>query len=441
LQAAIPEASASDFLLGKSQTFRLPSQTEQDEAVLEESVPDGYSTPPLHSGLISLDAIDRLNEEVSELLASNQNHTPPRKINSGGMSLSELASMDPKRVKRILANRQSAARSKERKMRYMGDLEAQVKKLQGELSGLRDEYKSVLQEVASSAEESKVLQEQLELLENSSRMGLTAESTLKAELSGLQMMAAASPLGKQQQQQQQQQQYQQQQQLYWAQQSPAAQTQPPPPLQQQHLMPPAAAAEAESHSPNAVKLPAGVIIELPDGTKLELPEGTTMATKTPPPAANSKEAPHTAVPTHSRIPEPVEAPSPVSPFDAELIHGVQGSSATPMEGVVEQQQPPLASFWDRAHSFPRISSSDLRLPSGLLWLSPEGDPLAGPAATDMMDVQAPDNYPVKPEAPSPQLLTGNSAEQQELESWIQALQKVGYMKSPQHSLTSPCATP
>ena len=34
--------------------------------------------------------------------------------------------MDPKRVKRILANRQSAARSKERKLRYMYELESKV---------------------------------------------------------------------------------------------------------------------------------------------------------------------------------------------------------------------------------------------------------------------------------------------------------------------------
>lgn len=38
----------------------------------------------------------------------------------------ELQDMPTARVKRILANRQSAARSKERKLAYIGELESQV---------------------------------------------------------------------------------------------------------------------------------------------------------------------------------------------------------------------------------------------------------------------------------------------------------------------------
>nr|KYP50551.1 Transcription factor RF2b [Cajanus cajan] len=43
--------------------------------------------------------------------------------------LAELAIVDPKRVKRILANRQSAAKSKERKMRHMRELQKKVQLL------------------------------------------------------------------------------------------------------------------------------------------------------------------------------------------------------------------------------------------------------------------------------------------------------------------------
>ncbi|XP_042386036.1 bZIP transcription factor 29-like [Zingiber officinale] len=50
--------------------------------------------------------------------------------------LVELAMADPKRVKRILANRQSAARSKERKMRYIAELEHKVQALQSETTTL-----------------------------------------------------------------------------------------------------------------------------------------------------------------------------------------------------------------------------------------------------------------------------------------------------------------
>ncbi|KAM7263931.1 hypothetical protein ACFE04_001614 [Oxalis oulophora] len=50
--------------------------------------------------------------------------------------LAEIALSDPKRAKRILANRQSAARSKERKMRYISELEHKVQTLQIEATTL-----------------------------------------------------------------------------------------------------------------------------------------------------------------------------------------------------------------------------------------------------------------------------------------------------------------
>lgn len=50
--------------------------------------------------------------------------------------LAEMAMADPKRVKRILANRQSAARSKERKLRYIAELEHKVQTLQTEATTL-----------------------------------------------------------------------------------------------------------------------------------------------------------------------------------------------------------------------------------------------------------------------------------------------------------------
>ncbi|KAG8643980.1 hypothetical protein MANES_11G081300v8 [Manihot esculenta] len=50
--------------------------------------------------------------------------------------LAEIAVTDPKRAKRILANRQSAARSKERKMRYISELEHKVQTLQTEATTL-----------------------------------------------------------------------------------------------------------------------------------------------------------------------------------------------------------------------------------------------------------------------------------------------------------------
>ncbi|KAG1327948.1 transcription factor VIP1 [Cocos nucifera] len=50
--------------------------------------------------------------------------------------LAELALIDPKKAKRILANRQSAARSKERRIRYTSELERKVQTLQTEATTL-----------------------------------------------------------------------------------------------------------------------------------------------------------------------------------------------------------------------------------------------------------------------------------------------------------------
>ena len=51
---------------------------------------------------------------------------------AGGQFQSE-ALLDAKRTKRILANRQSAARSKERKLRYISELERRVAVLESEV--------------------------------------------------------------------------------------------------------------------------------------------------------------------------------------------------------------------------------------------------------------------------------------------------------------------
>ncbi|KAJ6412526.1 hypothetical protein OIU84_005556 [Salix udensis] len=60
--------------------------------------------------------------------------------------LAELALIDPKRAKRILANRQSAARSKERKIKYASELERKVQTLQTEATTLSAQV-AILQQI------------------------------------------------------------------------------------------------------------------------------------------------------------------------------------------------------------------------------------------------------------------------------------------------------
>jgi hypothetical protein len=57
-------------------------------------------------------------------------HCAKKVAGPNGRSEEELLLLDPKRVKRILANRQSAARSKERRQAYTLELEGKLKRLQ-----------------------------------------------------------------------------------------------------------------------------------------------------------------------------------------------------------------------------------------------------------------------------------------------------------------------
>ncbi|XP_076948440.1 transcription factor RF2b-like isoform X1 [Bidens hawaiensis] len=67
-------------------------------------------------------------DALSEIIEAKKAMAPEK--------LAELWTLDPKRAKRILANRQSAARSKERKARYMSELERKVQTLQTEATTL-----------------------------------------------------------------------------------------------------------------------------------------------------------------------------------------------------------------------------------------------------------------------------------------------------------------
>ncbi|CAN1352221.1 Basic leucine zipper 34 [Linum perenne] len=77
---------------------------------------------------------DSINDEVDSQCQSEDNNSgyqTPSNGDNGGDRI-----FDPKRVKRILANRQSAQRSRVRKLQYISELERSVTSLQAEVSVL-----------------------------------------------------------------------------------------------------------------------------------------------------------------------------------------------------------------------------------------------------------------------------------------------------------------
>lgn len=74
------------------------------------------------------------------------------------MDVKEIALMDPKRARRILANRQSAARSKERKLQYLNELETRAAALWMEENTLREKEEELRRLVAALGAENSAME-------------------------------------------------------------------------------------------------------------------------------------------------------------------------------------------------------------------------------------------------------------------------------------------
>ncbi|KAL6524978.1 hypothetical protein OROMI_030571 [Orobanche minor] len=109
--------------------------------------------------------------------------------------LAELALIDPKKAKRILANRQSAARSKERKTRYTGELERKVQTLQNEATTLSAQITVLQRDTNGLTSENKELKLKLQAMEQQAHLRDALNEALKDELQWLKIAAGQAPSG------------------------------------------------------------------------------------------------------------------------------------------------------------------------------------------------------------------------------------------------------
>ncbi|CAN8320583.1 unnamed protein product [Cochlearia groenlandica] len=109
--------------------------------------------------------------------------------------IAELALLDPKRAKRILANRQSAARSKERKIRYTGELERKVQTLQNEATTLSAQVTMLQRGTSDLNTENKHLKMRLQALEQQAKLRDALNEALREELNRLKIAAGEIPRG------------------------------------------------------------------------------------------------------------------------------------------------------------------------------------------------------------------------------------------------------
>ncbi|KAI3427815.1 BZIP domain-containing protein [Psidium guajava] len=99
--------------------------------------------------------------------------------------LAQLWTIDPKRAKRILANRQSAARSKERKARYISELERKVQTLQTEATTLSAQLTLFQRDTTGLTAENTELKLRLQAMEQQAQLRDALNEALKKEVERL----------------------------------------------------------------------------------------------------------------------------------------------------------------------------------------------------------------------------------------------------------------
>eukprot|EP00245_Coleochaete_scutata_P016048 TRINITY_DN735_c0_g2_i1.p1 TRINITY_DN735_c0_g2~~TRINITY_DN735_c0_g2_i1.p1 ORF type:complete len:436 (-),score=74.22 TRINITY_DN735_c0_g2_i1:685-1992(-) len=107
-----------------------------------------------------------------------------RKVLSAN-KLADVALTDPKRAKRILANRQSAARSKERKMRYITELERKVQSLQTEATTLSAQLTMLQRDTSGLGSENNELKLRLQAMEQQAQLRDALSEVLREEVQRL----------------------------------------------------------------------------------------------------------------------------------------------------------------------------------------------------------------------------------------------------------------
>ncbi|KAI8007167.1 bZIP transcription factor 18 [Camellia lanceoleosa] len=156
-------ADGADYRIDNAGVRGVPAETGQGEK----------NVRPRHRHSNSVDGSILLGENIEAKKAM-----APEK-------LAELWTMDPKRAKRILANRQSAARSKERKARYITELERKVLTLQTEATTLSAQLTLFQRDTTGLSNENTELKLRLQAMEQQAQLRDALNEALKHEVERL----------------------------------------------------------------------------------------------------------------------------------------------------------------------------------------------------------------------------------------------------------------
>ncbi|KAI8537486.1 hypothetical protein RHMOL_Rhmol09G0026900 [Rhododendron molle] len=140
-----------------------------------------------HQHSQSLDGSTTIKPEML-MSGSEENMGSDSKKAVSASKLAELALVDPKRAKRIWANRQSAARSKERKMRYISELERKVQTLQTEATSLSAQLTLLQRDTTGLNAENNELKLRLQTMEQQVHLQDALNEALKEEIQHLKVL-------------------------------------------------------------------------------------------------------------------------------------------------------------------------------------------------------------------------------------------------------------
>ncbi|CAO2207453.1 unnamed protein product [Urochloa humidicola] len=151
------------------------------------SAAPGAGLRPKHHQRHSMDASSSIDAELFG--ASAMDGVSPAEVKKAmsAAKLAELALIDPKKAKRIINNRQSAARSKERKMRYIAELERKVQFMQREATTLATQLALLQRDTAGLTAENSELKIRLQNTEQQVHLQDALNDALKSELQRLKM--------------------------------------------------------------------------------------------------------------------------------------------------------------------------------------------------------------------------------------------------------------
>ncbi|KAL3840098.1 hypothetical protein ACJIZ3_024689 [Penstemon smallii] len=136
----------------------------------------------------------RRSNSVDGYSSATSSEVDPTRKAMAADRLAELSLIDPKRAKRILANRQSAARSKERKTRYTSELERKVQTLQTEATTLSAQITLLQRDTSGLTAENKELKLKLQAIEQQAHLRDALNEALRDELNRLKIAAGQIPV-------------------------------------------------------------------------------------------------------------------------------------------------------------------------------------------------------------------------------------------------------